>query len=687
MAKEKKDNIEFVLGHVSKVKKGMDSLRDLIKEAQDYYESKSSIVKKEKERSEMTTTDLMDEVQRVKPVLLSDIAGPDNLFSLDPRREDVVQAVKNLEVLVNHQIKRQNDWFRIADTLVDDMLIRYIGVLKYGWRKEKRPVDIREFELDEISYLNLKQQPNIEIDEDTVEESEETVVIPEQQGVDAMGMPVTIPAIEQVNKTYKGTLTEIVEFEGFEIQAISPTDVGFYFSEESISDESFFFHRLRMDDFEVEKEFGKDAMKSIKRNKDDAAKVESKDIDPLIKRMSETFGSMAEFMFDEDNEKWLIYECFYKNPDNGKAWRKVICGEVVMLTERNKYFRPPFFVGSPILKGHASVGYCAHTLTKEPQKLRTFLYRQISDNILLLNHRRYFGDPERLNLGDYLGNNNTGSLIRTVGDPRTVVSPEEKGAIPSEVFGWAEQINSDKDIHGITPRAFGGVSKTVVNRSFRGQNQQMQAASSKAQMISRVIAETMLIPLAREAMNCNIRFLSQEQHLRYFHEYMTISKQNISDQAEVVVNIGLGTNSKDQQVAQLQQVFGLMMQTTKMQIPVFTAQNFFHVTKELLNVMGYKDTSNFATDPKQSQTVTQLVQMLMMFIGQAAQHGVQIPPQIVQAVQQVAMAFHVKPPQMPGQQQPSQGGTFSGQNTPHQGEQPTQPNNPRITPDGGGFSA
>lgn len=691
MAKEAKDNIDFTLRHIANIKSGMGEFENLVKEAQDFYEAKPSIVKEEKDRSSMTTTDLMDEVQRIKPSLMEDISGSDDLFSLEPRREEVVAAVKNLEVLVNHQVKRLNPWFRICDTMIDDMLIRYLGVIKYGWVKDKRPVDIREFQgLDEISYQNLKNDPNVEIDDLTFEEIE--VPVPTSMLVSSTMMtsvpfptPDILPQARVKQKLYSGTLTQFVDFEGFDIKVVSPTDVGFYYSEEAITPESFFYHRLRYDDFEVEKEFGEEALKKIKAEKDNAKKADTADEDPLLKRLSQDLGGFDSFMYDEENQKWLLYECFYKNPDNGRPWRKLICGRVEVLTERNKYFKPPFLIGSPILKGHSSVGYCAHTLTKEPQKLRTFLYRQISNNLLQSNYRRYFGDPERLNLKDYLGNNNTNALIRTVGDPRTVVAPEEKAPIPPEVFTFAEQINTDKDIHGISPRALGGVSRTVVNRSFRGQNQQMQAASAKIQMIGRVIAETILVPLGREAMNCNIRFMSKETHLRYFHEYLTISPQNISDQAEVVVNIGLGTNSKDNQVTQLQQVLGLMSQALKMQMPTVTPANFYHVSKELLNVMGYKDTSNFLTDPKQGEAITQLVQMLMQMLPMLQQQGIQPPPLLMQAIQKVGMLFHVAPP--PPSRPPQGQATMPGQQMPEQPVQPAQPGQPVTAISGGQFNA
>ena len=185
--------------------------------------------------------------------------------------------------------------------------------------------------------------------------------------------------------------------------------------------------------------------------------------------------------------------------------------------------------------------------------------------------------------------------------------------------------------------------------------------------------EDVFAPLFSDVIDCILQFMDKETTIRYLNTDYEINPDNIVGKFDLVVNVGLGTNDKNDVVAKLQQLVGLAFQA--MQTGAVTSQNIHYILSELVKAMGFLNTTDFVTDPKLKDAVMQLLQLVMQIpeLAQVAQP----------LVQPIMQGFGIQPPK-PGE---NTQGTAPGQNTPEQPALPMENFGARQTIDGGGFLA
>ena len=654
--------IDYCFKRIKDIQSDYASLQSDRVEALKFYNGDKSIVPIVKDRSQVTTSDLFDAIEWIKPAVLEIFTSSDEILSLQPETQDDTQSVKRMELLVNKQLRYKNEWFAMLyDAFSDGMLLK-TGIIKYQWLKEVKYVDREYAGLNEIEYQAKIAESNFEVIASMQFISSQAQVDPES------GVTIA-PVVMEYN--LKGRY--VIEDEYPLIEAVPPEDVGFKFSARKI-DNTFLYHRITYSKEEFALKYGVDVRDRIGHQIDDSSG------DMIRSERLADLGGMS-FFYNKEQEEFYVYECFYPHPETSQAWLTIICAEEVLLNEKNKYGRPNFEIFSPIRISHRICGKSYYDLLADIQKIRTFLLRQFLDNACMANYRRYFIDFNRVNMDDYLNNNVANAAIRVQGgDPRTAVTPEEKAQLPSEIFNLFEMINIEKDYHSGIPRSFQGVNPDILNETFRGQAQQISQASQRIQMLARLMAETFITPLVKDIIDLNLKFLQKKTMVRYLNEWIEINPDNIIGKYDIEVKVGLGTGNKALQVSQLQQVLGLYSQFIKSGLGVVTGQNVYYAIKELMRNMGYRNTSDFVTDPHTAQNIEQLI----MVFSQVMQATGISDPKILELINKVAVNFGIQP--QPATAQPLPNNPVAGQNIPNAPLQPQPPMQDRsMTLDGGGF--
>ncbi len=656
------NRLQWCLDWIERIDREKSKLDKLRVENLKYVNADPSIVPYVEGRSKLTTTDTNDMIESIKPDLLEIFAGSDEVVSIEPQEENDVEAVKRQEILVNKQLKQKNDWYIICNDTIDDALKLKVGGVKITWHKEPKYIDRPYEDLTDEEFNNLISQPDTEI-------LEHAEVIKQEAVIDELGTQISPPV-----KSHNLTLRYIVYDEYPKIEPVKIERVGFPINTSDIQEAPFIYHLCSYTKYEFKKVFGKKA-EDVDKFIDGYIKGDASSIE------DERFRDISDInrVFNTETHEYNVYECYYREPDTNKWKITHICGKEELLTEDNTYGKYPFRVVTPVKLAHRVIGLSMPDLLKEIQKERTALLRQIYDNVYLSNNRRYFVDPSRINLDDYLNNSVANAMIRVKGNPSDVVFPEVKAPLPPEVFQFWEMLNVEKDYHGITPRSFQGVNPDVLNKTFRGQNQQIQQASKRLMMMARLFAEMFFKPIVCDVIDLNLRFLSKKTQIRYLNDWVEISPDNIIGKYDVVVNVGLGTGSKDQTIIYQQQLLGIYAQLYKSGIPVVTAQNVYNAMKELIKAMGYQNNSDFITNP----------------------HLTQMIPQFVMAVLQRMQMLGIPDPELEGMAKnvlsalgtlPEQAKNISGRDTemtetPAQPHVWSQPYNPSTTPSGRGYFA
>lgn len=599
--KEKQTPGEYCLDQIKKLSNDVSNFRKECAEALLYFNGDPSIVKSPKKRSQATTTDFRDAVEWMRPSLLDIFTSNYEIAKIGPAGGEDDKNAKLVDKLVNYQVKIKNKWYEIMSDFISDTLMYRVGVIKYQWFTEIRKVKKQYSLLNQVEVEAIKKNPNIEVIE------EEYL----QPGL------ANLTVILSIKDSYP--LIECIPLE----------EIGFRINIKK-TENAFIWHRISYSKFEVIQRYGKEKFKKIEKDRELLEDGSEEFKQGLFKDIDDSF------FFDENEDKYNIYECYYRDEETGVHTITELCGSVELNTYESKYDSgPPFIIASAMKKSHRLVGSSQFEMNKEYQKIRTAILRQILDNLYFCNNRRYFVDPLKVDMKDYLTKNNPGAAIKTKGGarPSDCAWPEEKAPIPPEVFAFWERILVEKDYHTGVPRSFQGVNNDELNKTFRGQAQQIQQASQRVAEAARTIAETAVAPLIEKIIELNIKFLDKEISFRYLNEPIKVNPDNIVGKYDITVKVGIGTGEKDKIVMQMEQLLSLFAQATKVGVPVVNAQDVYNVFKDLIQNMGHKNFNDYITDPKVNMMVMELIKLVLSL-------GIhQQMPQTQPLIQQLMAAF------------------------------------------------
>lgn len=336
-------------------------------------------------RSQVYTQDLMDTVEWIMPAIVKIFAGGDDVASLTPRKKEQAKQVENHNELINYQIKVKNKWFIAINDWFKDALLLKRGAVKYQWYKEIQK-ETKDYEgLSEAEYQTFLNDPNVV----EVVEVKENEIMPATPMVNPFdGNIDMMPAV----KTYDCTLKYEYRDEYPLIEAVPAEEFGFPIDARDIEDCTFFYHRVKYDKWNFIERYGKEKFKKVEDLKDTFLDT-TDDLSVDQERFVDINGVAIKFFYDINDNKWLVYECFFRDKDDGKPMISVICGNTLLEHKENPYKKPPFRIVTPVKLSHRILGVSVYDQLKSIQKIRTSLMRQFLDNIYFNNNGRTVIDP------------------------------------------------------------------------------------------------------------------------------------------------------------------------------------------------------------------------------------------------------------------------------------------------------
>lgn len=656
--KKKKSNTK-IADFCNKWIKKIDSIDSDYKrnreEAYRYYKAetlsdkdKSDDTKKKRRRSSFVQPVVADHVHAALPIFMKTFAGDEEVTTLKPVEKSDVRGTPYMHELVNYQFKVKNTWYLTLMDFLLDALILKIGIFKYQWFKK---TTIIEKEYSGLSQIELE----IKLQAQNASLYELKPIIDDKN---------PIPIFDAVIQ-YK------IEDEYPLVEAVPPCQFGFI-DNGNIDNSPFVYHKFTISKYEFIKAYGNKLFNKVKDTKSDNSNVNS----ILEEEREEEATSTSSVDEDSEDCEFTGYECYFKDTEDGTPMIAIICNEILLKIQKNKYGRPPFRLFTPLKISHRIKGISFYDLHKLYQKLMSVLIRQQLENIYHTNNKRILYDP-LLVAPDAIQNNNfPGGLI-----PGKLGGMQEFETrdLGQGAFGMIEYVNKTIEYHGGIPRSYQGVDIKQLNKTYRGQSQQIYQASQRIEMMNRLLAEMTISPLVGDFVSMNIKFLKKKTSLRILNEWIEFEPDNIIGNYDIIVNTGVGTNNKDLVIMQLQQILGIYNQVYKTGIPVVSPQNVQHTIKELVKTMGFKNTDDFVSDPKMIESVMNLLKV-------AGKHTMQMgmnDPELINAIQAVAanmgmMGNMQKKNQQQEKTSVEQPAVINQPGVPEQERQPT------LTSDGGG---
>jgi len=527
------------------------------------------------DRSQVVATEVSDTIEYIMPSLMKMFASSDEFCRFEPRGPEDVGAAQQATDLVNFEIYKSNQGFRVIHNWFKDALLFAQGAVKAYWQESER-VENEQYEgLTEDELTLLLQDPAIELVSQDMTESMQA----------DPDMPVDV--------RYDVEITRKVMSGSVKIDNIPPEELIFSRRATSMEECSFIAHRtqMRVGDL-VELGYDIDVIERYAGDNelDDEAERQSRFSDIEAGDMTDSA--------DTSMREVLVTEAYIRadyDGDNIPELRRVLClGDGSEVLENEPFDRVPFAILSPILMPHRMVGRSVADMVKDLQLIKSTVLRQLLDNLYLTNNARVSAVEGQVNLDDLLSSRPGGIVrMRSPGMVQPLAVPQ----IGNTAFSMLEYVDQVRDQRtgfskaslGLDPSALQSTTASAVNATVQG-------AQLKIEMIARVFAETGCRQLADAVLHLLQKHQDSERVVRIRNEFVSIDPRAWQNGFDLSVEVGLGSGREDEKLNMLMQVMGKqeqIMDQLGLINPIVKPSQYMNTLKKITEMAGFKDTEQF----------------------------------------------------------------------------------------------
>ena len=142
-----------------------------------------------------------------------------------------------------------------------------------------------------------------------------------------------------------------------------------------------------------------------------------------------------------------------------------------------------------------------------------------------------------------------------------------------------------------------GKRYTVTSNTATGITAILGQAEKRNKMVARTIAEKFFIPIYRFLILLNQKYLEDEQMVRLTNENVSIKREDIEIDYDLIINVGQGAGTREAQIQYLM----LVLQQIYPQIASFGIVNpksWYNLVVKLLETLGLRDVTQYLLDPE-----------------------------------------------------------------------------------------
>lgn len=246
---------------------------------------------------------------------------------------------------------------------------------------------------------------------------------------------------------------------------------------------------------------------------------------------------------------------------------------------------------------HRHIGESIYDDLGDLQEIKTVLQRQLLDNIYLVNNSQT-AINERCNVNDFM-TSLPGGLKRIegmepVGDAfHSITTP----SIVSEllpVIGYVDDIKESRT--GITKASSGLDPDTLANVTKGAFMENVNRASQKIEMITRMIAETGVKEMVLRVHSLLTRYQDKQRIIRMKGKYVPVNPQGWQERTDVTVKVGLGTGNEEDKQRKLLLVSQLQRDMLA-PLGLVDAKQAFALFSDISKALGFDAPDKFALSP------------------------------------------------------------------------------------------
>lgn len=613
-------------------------------------------------RSAVVSPDVRNVIESMLPQLMVKFAGSERVVEFEPNKPGDEQKAEQATDYINYLFHQKNDGEGITYRWMKDALLSKRGILKVWWddRREDKREDYRglsDVELaellddDEIEITEQKSYPDEEDQEQRIEAMKQLTAQLEQAQADPQN-PQAAQAVAQIQAqmaqieqappvlAYDVTCKRSSKCGHIRVDNVPPEEFLISRQAKTIEDAVFVAHRVARTISDL-KSMGYKNVDQISGD-DQATSLNAERIERLSydDELAYIQGDTVVGADESQRVVWLT-ECYLRvdfDGDGISELRKVLrAGNQIL--ENEIVDCAPFVSITPVPMPHKFFGLSVADLAMDAQRIKTTILRGMLDSQNLAVNGRYFAVDGQVNLDDLLVSR-PGGIVR-VKQPGAVGRLEPLVGDSALGMGMMESMQGFlEDSTGWT-RYNSGTDGDSLNNTATGVNVLTNRADMRLDLIARNFAEGFR-DLFRMMLKLVAQYTDREQIIRLRGEWVAMDPREWQNGFDVSINVGLGTGSKDQQVAHLNAL--LQLQQQGLQIGVATPENVYQAAAELIKAMGFKSPDKFVSDPAKAppqppkptpeeltaQTAIQLKQMELQADAQKFQAQTQLKQSEIQ---------------------------------------------------------
>jgi len=538
-------------------------------------------------RSQFVSTDVQDVIESVMPDFMEMFASGETVVEFMPIGPEDEEEAKQQTAYVNYIWNVDNKGFEVTYDWIKDALLMKVGIIKIYY--DKTP----EEKIETLSKVNIHAL-QVLMNDDTIEilEQDEAEKETQEDEMASGGYPLFDVKIK---KTFNQGKVVIIGV---------PSDE-FYISrqEADLDDAEFKMHKTQKTVSEmIEMGFDRDLVESLPSHDEESFNEERQN------RFQQEEWLDNESSHNSQNRKIWLYDIYMKvdyDEDGVSELRNILyAGSEILSNE--EVDDHPFVSLCPIRMPHVFHGRSLAELMFDIQYLKSTVFRQIMDNMYLVNNARS-AVSQKVSLEDYL-TNRPGGVIRVDtmgGDVAAHIAPLRTDSIIHHALPVVEMLDGIREIRTGQTRYNQGMDADSLNKTATGINMILNEAQKRKLLMARLFAETGFKRAFKKILRLVVNNQDYTRTIRLNNKFVQVDPRSWVSDKNLSIKVGLGFGTKESRLAALQQIINnsaLIVQAQGgLNGPLITFDHVYKMHKQFIELGGFKPSEMFVDSPEGKQ--------------------------------------------------------------------------------------
>lgn len=496
-------------------------------------------------RSKMTSRDVADTIGWMLPGIIRVFTASQHMACYEPQKEEDEQFADYATAYVNHVFWKDNDGYRILWDSTHDSLLMGNGIVKHWW--DDTP-EYEQFELSGVTQegLVLLEDEKIEI---VAQKDGQPQFVPMQDPATGQVVEVEVPA-------YDLKVRRVVMNGRMRIECIEPEN--FFMDKDArfIEEARFVAHRDEVTRSDlIEMGFDRDIVEGLPTDRSGNFSEES------LEREEDYIRNWNRH---DATQLIELFECYIRVDIDGDGIAEMVrayyagTGGAGELLDWEVWEDDVPFSDIPCEpQPHRWDARSVTDETKDIQIVKTALTRQFMDNTYASNLPMLQAETDTVVNPEMLINPKFGGVIwRKKGTMAT--SPVLPIAIPyvadKTLVALQHFDNVTEKRTGVSRATMALDPQTLQNQTATASQNQKDAAYSQIELIARNQAELGWTRVFRQLLKLICKHQDMPRKIRFGKGWETVTPQAWNADMHVTVNVGLGTGSRDRDMAMLEKI-------------------------------------------------------------------------------------------------------------------------------------